>query len=113
MDKVDYLLICLAEECGEVAQRCTKALRFGLDEIQPGQELTNRERLEYKLNDFTAIVGMLQSAGVNLNPLVPIKMGTKITKVRKYMQYAKELGRLDNSVEIDTYEVAHEDSGTR
>jgi hypothetical protein len=32
-----------AEEAVEVAQRATKVLRFGIDEVQPGQSLTNAD----------------------------------------------------------------------
>lgn len=32
MNATEHLLVCLAEECGEVAKECSKALRFGLDD---------------------------------------------------------------------------------
>lgn len=59
MNTEQYLLACLAEECGEVIQRIGKALRFGMDEIQPEQTLTNRERLQEELNDVLYIMGIL------------------------------------------------------
>ncbi len=31
MNKTEYLLVCLAEECAEIQQAVDKALRFGLD----------------------------------------------------------------------------------
>jgi hypothetical protein len=37
MTREQHLLTILAEECGEVVQRASKAIRFGLDESQPGQ----------------------------------------------------------------------------
>jgi hypothetical protein len=58
--KEDYLIICLAEECAEVAQRCSKMLRFGKDNVQEGQFLTNAERLIYEYNDLRAVVEMLE-----------------------------------------------------
>ena len=45
MTREEHLLTIVAEECNEVAQRATKALRFSLEEIEPGQEFSNRERL--------------------------------------------------------------------
>lgn len=36
IDRPTMLLVLLAEECVEVAQRATKAIRFGLGEIQEG-----------------------------------------------------------------------------
>jgi hypothetical protein len=35
INETDHLLACLAEECAEVSQRVMKALRFGINEIQP------------------------------------------------------------------------------
>lgn len=48
------LLTILAEECCEVGQRVSKALRFGLMEIQPGQPLSNAERIASELGDLLA-----------------------------------------------------------
>lgn len=50
----EHLLVCLAEECSEVVQRITKALGFGLDEVQPGQEFTNSQRIGQELIDVAA-----------------------------------------------------------
>jgi len=41
LNRAEYLLSVLAEECCEVAQRATKAQRFGLREIQPDQPFNN------------------------------------------------------------------------
>ena len=60
----EMLLDALMEECAEVIVRASKALRFGLDEIQPGQALTNRERLEAELNDLAGVLAMLPGTGV-------------------------------------------------
>ena len=61
MDHTQYLLVCLAEECAEVSHRAMKALRFGLDEIQPGQTLTNRERLVEELHDLISVAAILNT----------------------------------------------------
>lgn len=45
MNLQEHLLSCLAEECAEVGQCVSKALRFGLQDAQPGQPLTNLERM--------------------------------------------------------------------
>src|ERR1051325_4454611 len=64
MNLDDYLLSHLAQECNEVAIRCTKAQMFGLDEIQPDQPLTNRERIAEELADVTAMVELMQRVGI-------------------------------------------------
>jgi hypothetical protein len=62
--RVRELLIILMEEAAEVQQRAAKALRFGLDEIQPGQELTNANRIEDEVGDFIAIYQKLAARDV-------------------------------------------------
>lgn len=59
MNLSENLLTILIEECNETAQRATKALRFGLTEVQPGQEKTNAERLVYEFNDIVAVMELL------------------------------------------------------
>ena len=97
MNRTEHLIACLAEECNEVAQRATKALRFGLDEIQPEQNLTNFERLFAEFTDLTAVMGMLQEE-TNHRALVKLNdVATKQEKVRKYMDYAESQGALQPS----------------
>lgn len=102
MNRREHLLSCLAEECAEIAQRVSKALRFGLDEIQPGQPFTNAERIAEELLDLGTIVHMLEQEGVHLNSVSPEyfrgKRTVKIAKVEKFMAYAREQGALKEDV---------------
>lgn len=52
MTQEQYLLVCLMEECNEVAQECAKALRFGLHG-DGTQDTTPQDRLIKEINDFT------------------------------------------------------------
>jgi len=52
------ILTIVAEEAAEVIQRATKALRFGLDEVQPGQELSNAQRLAEEIGDLEEIIAL-------------------------------------------------------
>ena len=63
MTEQEYYLICLIEECAEVAQRCSKALRFSLEEVQPGQALSNADRILQEYYDLKSMIKMLQSEG--------------------------------------------------
>lgn len=95
MNKQEYLLTCLAEECAEVAQRCSKALRFGLDEAQPGNQ-DNRARLTFELIDLVAVVEMCAEEGI-LKPEVNSSeqmFEDKKAKVKKYMEYSRKQGCL-------------------
>ena len=83
-DEQHYLVI-LAEECAEVAQCAIKAVRFGFDGVKPGQELTNKQRLENELGDLLCMVEMLN--------LTPHDCGKK-SAVEKYMEISRQKGQL-------------------
>lgn len=93
MTTTEYLLSCLIEECAEVIQRATKAQRFGLDEVQPEQSLTNQERLAAELADLTGTIELLKDKGIRL-PISDNAIEAKIEKVKKFMDYSRELGVL-------------------
>jgi hypothetical protein len=101
---VDYLLTCIAEECAEVAQRATKAIRFTLDEKEPGQELTNKERLVQEFNDLYAIMEMLNEMGV-IDEFINLEaIEKKKLKVEKFWEYSKAIksGEVANYYEFCT-----------
>ena len=90
MNRTEHLLFKLAEECAEVTQEASKAAIFGMDEVMPGQPLTNRERVIKELNDIWAIVEMLELQRVDRAHIDGKKL-----KVQHYMNYAeKECGTL-------------------
>lgn len=95
MDKLTYLLTCLSEECNEVGQRASKAIRFGINEIQPDHNKTNKERLVEEYNDLVAVMEILKEEGyINGMDDIGLKYDKK-NKIKKYMEYSKELGILD------------------
>lgn len=76
----------------ETAQRVTKAVRFGIDEIQKDQPSTNGERVVYEFNDLFAVMELLKEMGAIDDIVKPEMVAAKKEKIRKYMQYSKELG---------------------
>lgn len=52
-----YLLYCIAEEAGEVAQAAAKALRFGMEDEHEGK--TCAERLLSEIHDLVAVYALL------------------------------------------------------
>src|SRR3546814_12169592 len=64
MNYDEYLLDVAAEECPEIAQRISKALRFSLGEVQPAQAVTNAERIAGGLVDLKAMAEMLEERGL-------------------------------------------------
>jgi NTP pyrophosphatase (non-canonical NTP hydrolase) len=104
MRKSEYLLLKLAEECDEVGQRCSKQITFGPDEIQPGHEENNLQRLRYEVNDVLAMVSIL-----GLMPdAITIAAAVERRKVRleKYWIKSTERGHTDPEPEFDAATLA-------
>ncbi len=94
MNRIEHLLTILAEECTEVGQRASKAIRFSPEEVQPSQDLTNAQRIVYEFNDIIAIMEMLKEEGV-INLIEDRTMiDKKKEKVEKFLLYSKECGTL-------------------
>lgn len=89
MTREEHLLVILLEECSEVTKEASKAIRFGMHEVMPGQPLTNRDRILRELQDLYAVVEMLGLQGVDRAAIE-----LKKAKVEKFMRYAKECGTL-------------------
>lgn len=97
MHRTEYLLICLAEECQEVAHRVSKALRFTCEEVQPGGSLNNAERIAEELVDLIGVMGMLVDEYVITNPLIEIAgISRKREKIEKFIKYSQQLGVLEH-----------------
>lgn len=80
------LLTILIEECAEVQQRATKALRFGLDEIQPGQMFTNKFRLGGEVGDLIEVIDLCARAGILRETSIELGRAHKRQQLAKYMQ---------------------------
>jgi NTP pyrophosphatase (non-canonical NTP hydrolase) len=93
----EHLLVIGMEECDEVSQRISKALRFGMDEVQPdpvanADGFTNRERISNELADLLGVLAML---GVDIDsPYVHTRARQKQEKVENYLRYSEECGTL-------------------
>jgi hypothetical protein len=90
----EHLLTIAAEEAVEVAQRATKALRFGLMEVQPGQTLTNAERLMGEFHDLLAALEMLHDEAKLPLRINRAAIDAKRVQVEKFLAYSAELGTL-------------------
>lgn len=89
MTKTEHLLTILAEECAEVAQRASKAARFGLTDIDPETNETATRLLEKELADLMAMVGML---GLRIREE---DKEAKVAKVMKWLDYSRKVGTLE------------------
>lgn len=100
MTRSDHLLWILAEECAEVAQRASKAARFSLSEEQPGQAMSNAERIMQEVADLMAVVEMLVAENLlrwpdDYDSLIRAKQA----KVEHYLKHSAANGRLDAAIE--------------
>jgi hypothetical protein len=96
MERNDHLLWIAAEEASETTQRASKAARFGLNETEPGQSLTNAERIEEEFCHLIAAIEMLQAAGVLSKDLFNRRdvIDAKKAKVERYLLYSVQCGTL-------------------
>ncbi len=97
MTRTEHLLLILAEECGEVAHRASKAMRFGLDETQAGHD-TNADRLRSEMIDLLAVYDMLCKEGI-CDPVAHDDPGllAKRTQVENYLEYSEECGTFERT----------------
>lgn len=59
-NKIAYLTSKLQEEAAEVIQAVSKIRRFGPDNHHPDRETTNKQELVGEIEDFLAILGVLE-----------------------------------------------------
>ena len=58
----EYLLVCLSEECNELAKASSKAYRFGMNgkrEKGMGMVITNVQQMSIELTHILAVVDMI------------------------------------------------------
>ena len=83
MNKEEYLLDCLSEECAELAQVASKSIRFGLNNKVPGvqEEKTNTDDLITEYLQVVAVMEMLQELGSI--PNIDYRKASNIKKNKK------------------------------
>ena len=94
MNRTEYLLTCLAEECSEVQQAVAKALRFGLDVGFPGGRTTNAQDIAKECVDVIGVIEMLETDKLIDNIRTRKAIDKKKIKVHHYMEHSKKLGTL-------------------
>lgn len=91
------ILDILGEECAEIAielsailariqVRTSKIKRFGVNEVQPGQGLTNAERLSDEIGDLLAVIDLAHSAGLTKIMRIQNAKAAKYKKLERFMQ---------------------------
>lgn len=100
MNKTEYLLSCLSEECAEIAKEVAKAQRFGLQDTDPNSEsrLNNGQKISCEIADLLGVFELLIENG-DLRDTRVSRIGIELKKerVKSWMQYSKEKGCLDEN----------------
>lgn len=94
-------LLEAAQSLMRVAQRCSKQLRFGRDEVQPGQEFQNHQRLRTELLDVLACIRFLERSK-QIEQIrgedVDAHMAAKQEKIDRMLALSRSQGRLEDSI---------------
>lgn len=61
MTRKECILSLLAEECSEVIQRIFKVFRYGSEDVQEGQMLSNEDRITH---EFTHVLAAYEMSGL-------------------------------------------------
>ena len=97
MNRKEYLLACLSEECGEVVQVIGKAQRFGVLDIFPRGGETNWLKLRNEVHDIIAVYEMYcEDHEQKLHIYRELILAKKL-RVEHFMGYSKKEGLLDDS----------------
>ena len=92
MREQDILMIQLIEELSEVQKEVSKALRFGLGDVNPNTRETNSDAICRELTDVIAILDELsQRCGILLTPNDKTSDNyiEKRHRISKYIDYSK------------------------
>ena len=95
MNRTEHLLVCLNEECVEIAHAEDKALRFGLSDGYPATNRTNLGDVIAEINDLTAVIELLVEEGILGQGLGDRSdIAEKKERVLRFTKYAEDNGSI-------------------
>jgi hypothetical protein len=103
MTRAEHLTTIAMEECAELAQRLSKAQRFGLEQVQqdaddvPEQNplrLTNRERILLEYYDLRATLGLIGIDAWETSYASRQAEQAKREKIERYLGRSRRCGTL-------------------
>jgi len=96
LNKEEYLLICMMEECAEITKELSKTLRFGVNDWNP-HDPTKKPNMQKIQEEVTDLLGTIEAINETKFFTVVLNENTTAKKIKleKYMKYARERGRLE------------------
>ena len=91
MDAKQHLLSKIAEECNEIAQRCQKAMIFGLNDHHPKKEMNNEQEICKELDHLWANIELLAEIGFDYT-MSRARIEAKKHVILAFMEYSVERG---------------------
>lgn len=104
MTRDEHYMTIAMEECSEVAQRISKALRFGMNQIQEDaddapeqnpERLTNRERIYREYLHLRAMLGAIGIDAWDTSDFARRYEAEKVRKVERYLERSMRCGTVD------------------
>lgn len=114
MNKIENISIVVMEECAEVQQAISKALRFGYDCYDPSNPDTNNAiDILTEYYQLEAMMDLLISESsldkyLSVEEIIQIK-NNKTKKFLKYQEISEELGNVEDGGIVGVYDVNFED----
>lgn len=98
MNRSENLLVVAQEECAEIQQEISKALRFGVKNYHPDTpNITNEEKIMKEFVQLNAVMDMLIMnkviCGITESEQSEIYR-EKINNVEKWMKYSQSIGMI-------------------
>ena len=104
MNRVEHLLVCIMEECAELQQAASKALRFGLDGCRRDfMSQTNADDICKEYADLQAVLQMLEKEVPDQIDLLMFdsSIGARKTEVESYFVISRNCGTLDSTLKVN------------
>lgn len=95
VNKSEYLLVCLMEECAEIQQAASKALRFGMENGHPDGQHSNRAELSKEIGELDNLVEMLSDRDLIHGESRLHGFLSKRKRLEEYMRVSCQCGTLE------------------
>lgn len=89
MSDETHFLACIGEECGEIQQEVGKAIRFGINDVNP---VTNERNGDAIIREFNDLCGaMITLFDCSLEDILKYQhINEKNKKIMKWLAYSKQ-----------------------